>query len=139
GGDATVAATTQGTTLLDDASGDKVFGQKSLGAYAYATPWVRVSKELADDSVLAMEALMADLLGEDLGRKANALLTTGTGSGQQQGIVVGSTTGKTAASTTVFTADEIIDLIHAVDPAYRAGPRVSFMLHDTVLAAIRKL
>jgi HK97 family phage major capsid protein len=139
GGSSTVAGTTQGTTLTDDGSGDKTFAQKSLSAYAYATPWVRVSKELADDSVLAMEALMADLLGEDLGRKANNLLTVGTGSSQPQGIVVGSTTGKTAASTTVFTADEIIDLIHSVDPAYRAGQRVSLMMHDTVLAAVRKL
>lgn len=47
--------------------------------------------------------------------------------------------GKTAASTTVFTADEIIDLEHSIDAAYRGAPSFGFMFHDTVLAAIRKL
>jgi HK97 family phage major capsid protein len=64
----TAAATTQGTTLLDDASGDVVFGQKALGAFSFATPWLRVSKELADDSLFAMEGLLGGLLGERLGR-----------------------------------------------------------------------
>ena len=38
---------------------------------------------------------------------------------------------------TTFTADEVISLIHNVDPAYRVT--ASFMFHDTVLASIRKL
>lgn len=139
GGDSTVAATTQGTTLTDDGSGDVTFGQKSLSAYAYATPWLRVSKELADDSILNMEAVLADLLGERLGRKANTLLTTGTGSSQPNGIVTGSTLGKTAASASAITFDEIIDLTHSVDPAYRGSPKVGYMMHDTTLQAVRKL
>ena len=133
------AASTQGTTLTDDGSGDVVFGQKSLAAFSFATPWLRVSKELADDSLFAMEALLGDLLGERLGRLANAQLTTGVGTTAPQGIVVGSSVGKTAASATVFTADEIIDLEHAVDPAYRQSPKAGYMFHDLVLAAIRKL
>jgi HK97 family phage major capsid protein len=43
----------------DDGSGDVVFGQKALGAFSFATPWLRVSKELADDSLFAMEACSA--------------------------------------------------------------------------------
>ena len=135
----TAAATTQGSTLTDDASGDPVFGQKSLGAFAFATPWVRVSKELADDSVFAMESLLGDLLGERLGRLANAQLTTGVGTTAPTGIVVGSTAGKTAASTTAFTYDEVIDLEHSVDAAYRASPKFRYMFHDLVLAGLRKL
>jgi HK97 family phage major capsid protein len=38
---------------------------------------------------------------------------------------------------TAIISDEVIDLIHSVDPAYR--PNASFMMHDVVLAAIRKL
>jgi HK97 family phage major capsid protein len=135
----TAAATTEGVTLTDDGSGDVVFGQKSLGAYAYATPWIRVSKELADDSLLAMEALLGDLLGERLGRLANQRLTTGTGSSQPNGIVTASTVGVTAVSTSLFTYDEIIDLEHSVDPAYREDPSAGFLLHDTSLKAVRKL
>jgi HK97 family phage major capsid protein len=29
----------------------------------------------------------------------------------------------------------VIDLLHSVDPAYRASPKCRFMMHDTVLAA----
>jgi HK97 family phage major capsid protein len=133
------AATTQGTTLTDDGSGDVTFGQKQIDAWSFATPWLRVSKELADDSLFSMEALLGDLLGERLGRLANTQLTTGAGGSAPNGIVTASTAGKTAASTTAFTADEIIDLEHSVDPAYRGSPKAFYMFHDTVLAAIRKL
>jgi HK97 family phage major capsid protein len=47
--------------------------------------------------------------------------------------------GKTAASATAIASDEIIDLIHSVDPAYRGAPKVGFMFNDLTLAAIRKL
>jgi HK97 family phage major capsid protein len=135
----TAAATTQGVTLTDDGSGDVVFAQKSLSAFSFATPWLRVSKELADDSLFAMESLLGGLLGERLGRLANSQLTVGVGTTAPQGIVVGSSVGKTAASATVFTSDEIIDLEHSVDPAYREDPSAGYMFHDLVLAAIRKL
>jgi HK97 family phage major capsid protein len=135
----TGAATTQGTTLTDDGTGDPAFGQKQLDAYSFATKWVRVSKELADDSVLVVEAVLNDLLGERLGRLANSQLTTGSGSSAPNGIVTASTVGKTAVSTTAFTADEIIDFEHSIDAAYRGSPKFALMFHDLVLAAIRKL
>jgi HK97 family phage major capsid protein len=47
--------------------------------------------------------------------------------------------GKTAVATTAFTADEIIDLEHSVDAAYRMSPKFAYMFHDLVLAAVRKL
>jgi HK97 family phage major capsid protein len=75
-----------------------VFGQKQLDAFSYATPWLRVSKELADDSLFAMEALLGRLLGKRLGRIANNKLTVGTGSSQPNGIVTASSVGVTAAS-----------------------------------------
>jgi len=139
--DTAVAAVahTQGTTLTDDGGSDVTFGQKSLEAYAWNTEWLRVSKELADDSIFAMEQILGDLLGERLGRIANAQLTTGTGSSAPNGIVTASTAGKTAAGTAAITADEIIDLLHSVDPAYRTGPKVAFMFNDSTLSAIRKL
>ena len=133
------AVTTQGTTLTDDGSGDPVFGQKSLGAFSFGTPWVRVSKELADDSVLAMEALLGSLLGERLGRLANVKLTTGAGSTEPLGIVSATSAGKTTAGTAAVTWDEIIDFEHSIDPAYRMSPMFRYMLNDTSLLAVRKL
>lgn len=134
-----VVAHTEGVTLTDDGGADVTFGQRALGAFPYNTKWVRVSKELADDSIFAMEQLLGDLLGERLGRVANALLTVGSGSSAPNGIVTASSAGKTAAATAAITGDEIIDLLHSVDPAYRSGPGVGFMLNDSTLAAIRKL
>jgi HK97 family phage major capsid protein len=94
---------------------------------------------LTQDSIFNMESLLGTLLGERLGRIANAQLTTGTGSSAPNGVVTASTLGKTAAATAAITADEIIDLKHSVDPAYRVGPKVRFMFNDSTLAAIRKL
>lgn len=133
------AATTQGTTLTDDGSGDPVFGQKALGAFSFGTPWVRVSKELADDSVLAMEALLGSLLGERLGRLANLQLTTGVGTTAPTGAVTASTLGKTTASATAVTFDEVIDFEHSIDPAYRQSPKFALMFNDATLLALRKL
>lgn len=135
----TAGAHTEGATLTDDGGKDVTFGKKSLEAYAFDTEWIRVSKELADDSIFAMEALLGDLLGERLGRIANLQLTTGTGSSAPNGIVTASTLGKTATATAAITWDEIIDLEHSVDPAYRMGPKVGYMFNDSTLQAVRKL
>jgi len=135
----TGVAGTEGAALTDDGSADAVFGQKQLEAYDFNTKFVKFSWQLAQDSILNMEQLLGDLLGERLGRLANAQLTTGTGSSAPNGIVTASSLGKTAASATAIASDELIDLLHSVDPAYRVSPKVGFMFNDTTLAAIRKL
>lgn len=135
----TAVAHTEGTALTDDGGSDVTFGQKSLDAYAFDTEFLRWSWELDMDSIFSMEALLGDLLGERLARIANAQLTTGTGSSAPNGIVTASAAGKTAASATAITSDEIIDLLHSVDPAYRTSPKAGFMFNDATLAAVRKL
>ena len=132
----TAVAHTEGGSVTDDGSKDVTFGQAQLGAYAFDTAWVRWSYELANDSILNVESLLGELLGERLGRIANSKLTTGSGSSDVEGIVTNSTLGKTAAA---VTADEIIDLIHSVDPAYRSSPSTAIMMNDSTLAAVRKL
>lgn len=135
----TAVAHTEGTQPTDDGGKDATFGQKSVGAFAFDSEWVRWSAELNADSILNMESLLGSLLGERLGRIANSKLTTGSGSSDVEGIVTNSAAGKTAASATAVTADEIIDLIHSVDPAYRVSPSAAIMMNDSTLAAIRKL
>jgi HK97 family phage major capsid protein len=135
----TAVAHTEGGTVTDDGGKDVTFGQAQLGAYAFDTNWVRWSYELANDSILNMESLLGELLGERLGRIANSKLTIGTGSSDVEGIVTNSTAGKTATATTAITADEIIDLIHSVDPAYRSSRSTAIMMNDSTLAAVRKL
>ena len=134
-----VAQHTEATAMTDDAGEDAVFAKMTLNAFAYDTEWLQISMELLQDSVVDIEQFIGELLGERLARRVNVELTTGDGTGDPNGVVVASAAGKTAASATAFTADEVIDLLHSVDPAYRASPKARFMLHDTVLAAVRKL
>lgn len=130
---------TEAAALTDDGGKDATFGQKSLDAYVYDTEFVRFSMELAQDSIFNMEALLGGLLGERLARIANRELTIGDGTGDPNGVVTASSLGKTAAAVAAITADEIIDLLHSVNSAYRRSPKARFMFADTTLAAIRKL
>lgn len=135
----TAAAHTEGGAVTDDGGKDVTFAQKQLGAFAFDTEWVRWSAELNSDSILNMESLLGELLGERLGRIANDKLTTGSGSSDVEGIVTNSVLGKTAAGAAAITADELIDLVHSVDPAYRSSTKTAIMINDSTLAAIRKL
>lgn len=123
----------------DDGTDDVVFGEKVLNAYVYDTGMVRIPLELLQDSAFAMEPLLDDLFGERLGRTANQLLTTGTGSGQPNGIATASALGVTAASATAITSDELLDLFHSVNAAYRRSPKCRWQFSDDTLKAVRKL
>lgn len=117
---------------------DLTFAQKQLDAYKL-TSQMKVSEELMQDSSFDVVAEINMAFGPRFGRSINTYCTTGTGSSQPNGVVTASTLGKTTASATAFTFAEITDLIHSVDPAYRASRQCGFMFHDNVLAAIKKL
>jgi HK97 family phage major capsid protein len=140
----TVNDTTNVGTLLAEnttvgAAVDLTFGQTTFNAYKFSSGLVLVSSELDQDNAVGLGDRMGGLLGERLGRGQEGYFTTGTGSSQPGGVVTGSTLGKTAAGATAILADELIDLYHSVDPAYRRDPSFGFMMHDGVLQAIRKL
>lgn len=135
----TGALLAEGADLTDDNSGDVAFGEKNLNAFVYATPWLKISFELLQDSAFNLEAFIGAKLGERLGRIANQRLTIGTGSSQPNGIVTAASIGKTAAAAAAIAADELIDLQHSVNAAYRRSPRCGWMFADTTLASIRKL
>lgn len=116
---------------------DLTFGQANLDAYTYTSKLVRASLQLLQDSAVDAEGLIARKLGVRLGRITNRHYTVGTGSSQPQGYITGATTGKTAASPTAFTWEEMVDLVHSVDVAYRSN--ATWALHDLVLAVIRKM
>lgn len=114
------------------------FGQKELGAYTYTSRLILVSLLLMQDTGVDLEGFLSRRMGERLGRIINTRLTTGTGSSQPQGLVTGLTTGKTTASATAITYNEIVDLVHSVDVAYRSAD-AKFMMNDLVLAYVRKI
>lgn len=122
---------------------DPVFGTKSLPVYKYSSKIVAVPFELLQDSSVDIEAFVQARLVTRLGRITNTHFTTGTGTAQPTGIITGAGTGITAAnSTSQVTAivyASIIDLIHSVDPAYRALGNCRFMMNDASIKVIRKI
>jgi HK97 family phage major capsid protein len=125
-------ATTFGTSV------DPTFSAVTFNAYKYSSKPVFVSQELLEDSYFNMSSEIASMLGERLGRIEASATTVGDGTGDPNGIVTAAGTGVTSAAATAFTPDELIALVHSLDPSNRMGPSVGFMFHDTALAYIRK-
>lgn len=119
---------------------DPTFGVVTLSTYKFSSKIVAVPYELLQDSNADIEAFIVRRLGDRLGRVQNSFFTTGTGTGQPKGVVTAAASGKvgTTGQTLTVIADDLIDLIHSVDPAYRAGP-CRFMMNDATLKVIRKL
>lgn len=125
--------------IADDNADDMEFGQKRLDAFVDVTSWIKLSFVLMQDSAFDLEAFLADAIGERLGRKANRRLTVGTGNSQANGIVTASTLGKQAAAAAAIAADELLDLQHSVNAAYRRSPKCAWMFADKSLLVLRKL
>ena len=125
-----------------DAAGeqDVVFAATQFDAFVYTSKLVRVANQLLTDTGINLEGELSIMLGERLGRILNTHATTGTGSSQPRGLITGllaDTTPIAAAGPTALVYEDLVDVQHGVDPAYR--PQGSFMFHDTVLKIIKKL
>lgn len=117
---------------------DITFGQIVLDSYKYSSKYVLVSVELLQDSAINVAEFIGRALGERIGRITNDHFTTGTGTGQPKGIVTAAGDSTvTAASSSTYTYDELVDVLHAVDPAYRTNAR--WMFNDTTLKALKKI
>ncbi|WP_425832575.1 phage major capsid protein [Streptomyces fractus] len=118
---------------------DVTLGQKTLGAYTYTSKLVRLSLQLVQDDVFGVEAWLTRKLGERIGRAVAAHLATGTGTAQPEGLFTNATAGKTGATgqTTSVTYDDLVDLQHSIDPAYRASAQ--WAMSDSALKTVRKL
>lgn len=120
-------------------SSEITFGVKTIGAYKYTSGVVLVASELLQDSTLNVESIVNDAMGERVGRIANTHLTTGDAASKPNGLMTAAGAGATAASATAIVFDDLINLEHSVDPAYRSDPSCRWMFHDSTLKAIRKL
>lgn len=118
---------------------DLAFGAWNLKAYKYTSKIIRASHELLRDSAVNLAGEIGDALGQRLGRIVNRRATTGDGGATMLGIVNGSTAGKTAASATAIAFDELIELQMSVDPMFREGADVAFMMHSDVASYVRRL
>ena len=139
----TDATSEEGELVGENASvshADPQFGTKSLDTYKFSSKTVAVPFELLQDSQIDLEAHIRGRLQERLGRITNKLFTVGTGTNQPTGLVTASASGKIGATgkTTDVDFDDLIDLEHALDPAYRMGGGVGYMFHDSTLKVLKK-
>jgi HK97 family phage major capsid protein len=126
-------------TAVTQASTEMSFNHVLFNGWKYSSKLVLVPIELLQDSAFDVQAFVAEALGIRLGRIQNNHFTVGTGSSQPTGVVTGATQGVVGAtgSTTSISYNNLVDLVHSVDPAYRVGAQ--FMFHDSVAQYIEKL
>lgn len=136
----------EGELIAENASAtdaDVVFGTVALNVFKFSSKVVTVPIELLQDSAVDIEAFVNGRIVTRLGRITNKLFTTGTGTGQPNGMVTAATVGVTAANgtsqVTTITYDSLIDLQHSVDPAYRENGGAGFMMNDLSVRQVRKI
>jgi HK97 family phage major capsid protein len=116
---------------------DFTFGTATLGAWLYASGIAKISVQLLQDEVFDLNTWLPDHLGTRIGRKVASVLVTGAGTTEPLGVATNATASVTGADQTSITYDNLIDLEHSLDPAYRNNCR--FMMNDATLAVIRKV
>ena len=117
---------------------DITFDELVLNAFKYTSRLVKVSVEYLQDNAINAPEVIGSMLGERIGRITNEHFTTGDGSSKPLGIIAAATSSAiTTAGAETITYDNIIDLVHSVDPAYRNGAR--FMFNDTTLKILKKI
>ena len=118
---------------------DVTFGTVALNPFKYSSKSIALPVELVQDSAIDIVAFVVNRLATRLARITNQHYTVGTGSGQPNGVVPRASSGKVGATGTATTCtyDDLIDLQHSVNSAYRRNAR--FMFRDTTLAVLRKL
>lgn len=134
----TAAITGEGTAIAES---DPVFNSFiTLGAYKYSF-LVQLSTELIEDSGVDILSFLADQVGNELGYRVNAALTTGSGTNAPKGIVVASSLGVTGGTgvSGAFTADNLISLVYSVDTAGRRLAGSGFQMNSSSIAKMRSL
>src|SRR5262249_53518994 len=122
---AAIVSESSPSSTLDTVYDQLLFGRCPM----WRSGQVRAPRELAEDSGFDLRTLLAESFGRRFARGIGAAHTTA--------LLGAATLGKTAASATAITGDEIVDLIASVDPAY--GANGAFLMNFTTFTALRKL
>lgn len=131
-----------------DVDNTQTFAQRQLTPKRLSVI-VKASMELVEDAPsrgpgFSVESIVADQMARAFALKEEEGFAVGTGaSGQPKGIYkyTGASeiaTGKTTATNSAITANEIIDLVYSLPRQYRTSPGVAMLCNDSVLAVIRK-
>lgn len=117
---------------------DEVFSSRDFEAWTASSKLVKVSVQMLQDSFFDLPGFLVDRLVERIARLTNLAYTVGDGATKPHGIITDAATGKLVASATAITFNELFDLKHSVDVAYR-NENSRFMFNDTTLKAISVL
>jgi HK97 family phage major capsid protein len=139
-----------GSAITTDA-GNVGLGHVRFGAWKGSTGLIRVSLELLQDSAFNIEAFLQEAFAVRLGRGYEQYLTNGTGSSEPKGILPAiAASGAVAVTATGSSLNDgvvandgtnsigyqdLVNLIHSVDPTYRKGAK--FMFSDSTLAHLK--
>lgn len=121
---------------------DVSFGTATLGAKKLSSKIIKVSNELLQDSGVDIEAYLASRIGQRIGRGEAKYLVQGSGAGtplQPKGLSASVTGTVNTASASVFTWKEMNNLKHAIDPAYRGGPKFRWAFNDATLQLVEEM
>jgi len=124
----------EGTTMGE--SVDPTFGAVNVKAFTYSSKPVLISNQLLEDNAVNLEQVIAEMLVVRVLKAFSEHSIVGAGSSTPEGITVGGTKGADAAAAAV-TYDNLVDLLHSVDPVYRKNG--TWMFHDNTLKALKKL
>lgn len=121
------------------ASGSNLtLGQKSIAAFKATSGVFLIPTELLEDSVFDIQGFIREAAAERIGRLENAAFVNGDGSSKPEGFLRQATAAGNLAAKNAITTDEIINLVHSIDPAYRRLG-CHFVFNDTTFKVIRKL
>jgi len=121
---------------------DPSFGTAPLTCWKYGSKVFAVPFELLSDANIDIESFIFARAAARIGRITNTAFTVGTGSGQPQGFSGVATVGKTgtAGQTLSVIHDDLIDLVHSVNTAYRQNSKgLAWQMADVTFKFIRKM
>lgn len=120
-------------------AGDITFGTLPLNVFKYSSKKIALPVELIQDSAIDVIAFVVNRLATRIARIQNTHFTTGAGTTVPDGIIPKSATGKTGATGQTLTVlyDDLVDLKHSVNRAYRANAR--YMMNDLSVSVVSKL
>lgn len=121
---------------------DAAFGQVLFGSYIFSSKLIKVPVALLQDSYFDLPGYFNEILGIRIGRLQNNKMTIGSGTGEPTGIVTAAvSSGNIYTMPTGFSTglnyDQLVNIEHSVDPAYRDTS--TWMFHDSTLKALKLL
>ena len=117
-------------------SSEPTYGQHSVDVHE-ARVFVDVSNQLLEDSAFDLASELARDFAEEFGRLEGAAFVGGNGTTAPEGFLTSSEFETEEASGAAISADDLIDLFHAVPSTFAS--RGTWLMNRATMGAVRKL